>query len=103
MIDLVQSKTVESLAACFDPDPAAPYTLSELIRMAEGRGAALSQLIVAQAMAQERLDYAAVLQRVVDAFGHNLSACELGLTEGKVSFWAGWPRIWPGRIARGWL
>jgi len=83
MSGFVHSKTVASLVSCFDPDPAAPYTLSELIRMAESRNAPLSQLVVAQAMIQEKLDYATVLQRVMDAFRHNLSACELGLTEGK--------------------
>ena len=51
--------------------------------MAEERGAALSHLVVAQAMAQEKLDYETLLDRVVGAFRHNLGACELGLTKGK--------------------
>ena len=83
MMDLKQKEIVESLLSCFTPDPATPYTLSELIRMAEQRGAALSHLVVAQAMAQEKLDYETLLDRVVGAFRHNLGACELGLTEGK--------------------
>ena len=86
---------------CFSSDPGNPYTLSELIQMAEARGAALSHLVVAQAMAQEKLSYEALLQSVIDAFRHNLSVCELGLTEGKVFFWERWPLIWPGRIAMG--
>ena len=68
---------------CFSSDPGNPYTLSELIQMAEARGAALSHLVVAQAMAQEKLSYEALLKSVIDAFQHNLSVCELGLTEGK--------------------
>ena len=83
MTELVQKKTVESLLSCFSTDPMKPYTLSELIRMAEERGAALSHLVIAQAMAQEKLDYETVLDRVVGAFRHNLGACELGLTKGK--------------------
>lgn len=68
---------------CFSSDPGNPYTLSELIQMAEARGAALSHLVVAQAMAQEKLSYEALLKSVIDAFQHNLSVCELGLTKGK--------------------
>ena len=51
--------------------------------MAEEKGASLSHLVVAQAMAQEKLDYEGVLERVVGAFRHNLGACQLGLTTGK--------------------
>ena len=83
MTNLVQKETVESLLPCFSPDPTNPYTLSELIRMAEEQGASLSHLVVAQAMAQEKLDYETLLDRVVGAFRHNLGACELGLTKGK--------------------
>jgi len=83
MANLRQKEIVESLVACFETDPEAPYTLSELIGMAEQRGASLSDLVVAQAMAQENLDYETLLDRVVGAFRHNLSACELGLTEGE--------------------
>ncbi|MEW6335080.1 MAG: L-serine ammonia-lyase, iron-sulfur-dependent, subunit alpha [Thermodesulfobacteriota bacterium] len=83
MTNLKQKELVESLVSCFEADPGAPCTLSELIGMAEERGAALSQLVVAQAMAQEKLDYETLLDRVVGAFRHNLGACELGLTEGK--------------------
>jgi len=83
MNDFVFGKVVEKLVPCFNPDPAKPYTLSELIQMAEAQGAPLSHLITAQAMAQEKLSYEAVLNRVIGSFQHNLSACELGLTEGK--------------------
>jgi L-serine dehydratase len=83
MKDFVLKETVEKLLPYFSSDPAKPYTLSELIQMAEAREAALSHLVVAQAMAQEKLSYEALLKRVMDAFQHNLSACELGLTEGK--------------------
>jgi L-serine dehydratase len=83
MTDLVQKETVEKWVPDFSADPGKPYTLSELIQMAEARGAALSHLVVAQAMAQEKLDYETVLNRVMSAFQHNLSACELGLAEGK--------------------
>jgi len=83
MTDFVLKETVEKLLPYFSSDPAKPYTLSELIQMAEAREAALSHLVVAQAMAQEKLSYEALLKRVMDAFQHNLSACELGLTEGK--------------------
>jgi L-serine dehydratase len=83
MADMVYREAVEKLVPYFSSDPAHPYTLSELIRMAESGGASLSQLIVAQAMAQEKLGYEEVLQRVVNSFAHNLGACQLGLTEGK--------------------
>jgi L-serine dehydratase len=83
MNDLVFGEVVEKLVPCFNPDPAKPYTLSELIQMAEAQGAMLSHLITAQAMAQEKLSYEAVLSRVIGSFQHNLSACELGLTDGK--------------------
>ena len=83
MKDFVFKETVEKLLPYFSSDPAKPYTLSELIQMAEARAAALSHLVVAQAMAQEKLSYEALLKRVMDAFQHNLSVCELGLTEGK--------------------
>ncbi|MCL2669530.1 MAG: L-serine ammonia-lyase, iron-sulfur-dependent, subunit alpha [Syntrophaceae bacterium] len=83
MTEFVQQKTVEALLSCFTPKPAEPYTLNELIRLAEEKGTFLSHLVVAQAMVQEGLDYAAVLEKVVAAFRHNLGACELGLTEGK--------------------
>ena len=80
---IAESKKIEKLLQCFSADPKKPYTLAELIGMAEGQGAPLSHLVVAQAMAQEKLDYEAVLSAVMDAFRHNLSACELGLGEGK--------------------
>lgn len=83
MTIFAQKEMVEALVPCFDPDPAKPYTLSELIRMAEAKGALLSHLVVAQAMAQEKLPYETVLERVAASFKHNLGACELGLTEGK--------------------
>ena len=83
MTTFVQREMVESLIHCFNPDPAKPYTLSELIQMAEAKGALLSHLVVAQAMAQEKLDYETVLERISGAFTHNLGACELGLTQGK--------------------
>lgn len=76
-------ESVEALLPLFRPDPTTPYTLGELIQMAEEAGVALSHLIVAQTMAQENLGYEAVLQGVMDSFVHNLSACELGLTQGK--------------------
>jgi L-serine dehydratase len=83
MTDFALKETVEKLLPCFSSDPGNPYTLSELIQMAEARGAALSHLVVAQAMAQEKLSYEALLKSVIDAFQHNLRVCELGLTEGK--------------------
>jgi L-serine dehydratase len=83
MAEVVQRENVERLVKCFSPDPKKPYTLTELIGMAEEQSAPLSHVVVAQAMAQERLGYEAVLKAVRDAFRHNLSACELGLREGK--------------------
>jgi L-serine dehydratase len=83
MKDFVLKETVEKLLPLFNSDPEKPYTLSELIQMAEAREAALSHLVVAQAMAQDKLGYEALLQSIMDAFQHNLSACELGLTKGK--------------------
>ena len=83
MTDAHLREITEGLVDCFRPDPAAPYTLTELIEMAEGRGAPLSALVVAQAMAQEKMGYDELLKDVTGAFRHNLSACELGLNEGK--------------------
>ena len=83
MSDFVFKEKVEQLVSLFSADPAKPYTLSELIRMAEAAGVALSHLVVAQAMAQEALGYEDLLDRVVASFQHNLDACELGLTHGR--------------------
>ena len=83
MTTLVSREKIEALLPLFTPDPNQPYTLSELIAMAEKQGAALSHLVVAQAMAQEKLGYEALLKGVMDSFQHNLSACELGLTTGR--------------------
>ena len=80
---ITDKEAVESLLSFFSAAPATPYTLSELIGMAEQRGASLSHLVVAQGMAREKLDYESLLERVVGAFHHNLGACELGLTTGK--------------------
>ena len=82
MTDTLKEIT-ERLVGGFAADPAKPYTLTELIEMAEGQGAPLSALVVAQAMAQEKMGYEELLAEVTGAFRHNLSACELGLTEGK--------------------
>ncbi len=83
MSQYASQESIEKLVSCFSPDPAKPYTLTELIEMAEAQGVPLSYVVVAQAMAQEQLGYQALLQNVVDAFQHNLSACELGLTRGR--------------------
>ena len=83
MTAFVSQEKIEALLPLFTPDPHSPYTLSELIAMAEKQGATLSHLVVAQAMAQEKLGYEALLKRVMDSFRHNLSACELGLTTGR--------------------
>ena len=82
MTDTLKEIT-ERLVGCFAADPAKPYTLTELIEMAEGQGAPLSALVVAQAMAQEKMGYEELLADVTEAFSHNLGACELGLTEGR--------------------
>jgi L-serine dehydratase len=83
MTALVSKEKIEALLPLFTPEPHKPYTLSELIALAEKQGAALSHLVVAQAMAQEKLGYEVLLKRVMDSFQHNLSACELGLTTGR--------------------
>ena len=58
MQNLVMKERIEKLSIeCFSPDPTKPYTISELIRMAEDRNAPLSHLVVAQAMAAEKLGY----------------------------------------------
>jgi L-serine dehydratase len=83
MNEVVQEEKIERLLGCFSPDPKKPYTLTELIGIAQEQGAPLSHIVVAQAMAQEGLGYRSVLSAVMDAFRHNLGACELGLGEGK--------------------
>ena len=81
MTDTLKEIT-ERLVGGFAADPAKPYTLTELIEMAERQGAPLSALVVAQAMAQEKMGYEELLAEVTGAFRHS-KACELGLTEGK--------------------
>jgi len=83
MTGVAEKESIEKLSELFNSDSKKPYTLTELIAMAEEKGALLSHLIVAQAMAQEGQSYEAVLNAVMDAFRHNLEACELGLGEGK--------------------
>jgi L-serine dehydratase len=74
---------VQELIPLFSSDPWKPYTLSELIQIAETHDLPLSHVVVAQAMIQEDLPYESLLKRVMDAFQHNLNACEIGLTYGK--------------------
>lgn len=74
---------VQKILPLFNSNPWNPYTLSELIQIAEDHGLPLSHTVVAQAMAQEKLTYEALLKTVMDAFQHNLNACEIGLTRGK--------------------
>ncbi len=50
MTEFVHKETVEKLVPIFSSDPGNPYTLSELIGIAEDKGASLSHLVVAQAM-----------------------------------------------------
>ena len=83
MTGVAEKESIDKLSELFNSDSKKPYTLTELIAMAEEKGALLSHLIVAQAMAQEGQSYEAVLNAVMDAFRHNLEACELGLGEGK--------------------
>ncbi len=83
MPELNYEEAVKKLVPLFSPAPGRPYTMGELIRTAENQGAALSHIVCAQAMAQEKLAYKDLLQTVMDAFTHNFSACELGLTTGK--------------------
>lgn len=74
---------IQKILPLFSSGPWNPYTLSELIQIAEDHGLPLSHIVVAQAMAQEKLTYKALLKSVMDAFQHNLNACEIGLTQGK--------------------
>ncbi|MEW6377262.1 MAG: serine dehydratase [Thermodesulfobacteriota bacterium] len=74
---------VKKLLPLFSSNPWKPYTLSELIQIAETHDLPLSHHIVAQAMVQEELSYEALLKSVMDAFQHNLKACEIGLSHGK--------------------
>jgi len=74
---------VQELIPLFSSDPWKPYTLSELIHIAETHDLPLSHVVVAQAMIQEDLTYESLLKSVMDAFEHNLRACEIGLTHGK--------------------
>jgi L-serine dehydratase len=83
MAEFAFEDSVKKLVPLFSAEPAKPYTLGELIGLAEAQGTPLSHLIVAQAMVQEKIGYQDLLREVMDSFQHNLSACELGLTEGK--------------------
>jgi L-serine dehydratase len=57
--------------------------LSELIQLADKNGAGLSHIVAAQGMAQERISYEVLLNKVMESFRHNLKVCELGLTRGR--------------------
>ena len=74
---------IESLVSVFISEPQKPYTLSELIQLAAAHGAGLSHIVAAQAMAQEKISYEILLDKVMESFRHNLGVCELGLTRGK--------------------
>jgi L-serine dehydratase len=74
---------IESLVSVFISEPQKPYTLSELIQLAAAHGAGLSQIVAAQAMAQEKISYEVLLHKVMESFRHNLGVCELGLTRGR--------------------
>lgn len=58
-------------------------TLGELVEIAEEENISLSNLVVAEAMANEDKAYDEILSRVMDAFKHNLEALEVGLTKGR--------------------
>jgi len=58
-------------------------TLGELVEIAEEENISLSNLVVAEAMANEDKAYDQILSRVMDAFKHNLEALEVGLTKGR--------------------
>ena len=60
-----------------------PLTIGELVELAEQEGLSLSQLVVAQAMADENKTYDVILSQVMEAFDHNFRALEVGLTWGK--------------------
>jgi len=54
---------VENLVSVFVAVPQKPYTLSELIGLAEAEKAGLSRIVAAQAMAQEKISYEVLLKR----------------------------------------
>ena len=58
-------------------------SLGELVEIAEKEHLPLSQVVVAEAMGRQSNTYEEVLSLVMDAFKHNLTATEVGLTWGK--------------------
>lgn len=58
-------------------------TLGEMVDLAETLGVRMSDVVIAEAMAAHDLTSRAVTDAVLDAFGWNLLALELGLTTGK--------------------
>jgi L-serine dehydratase len=58
-------------------------TLGELVEIAEEENISLSNLVVAEAMANEDKTYDEILSGVMGAFNHNLEALEVGLTRGR--------------------
>ena len=58
-------------------------TLGELVEIAEEENISLSNLVVAEAMANEDKTYDEILSGVMGAFNHNLEALEVGLTTGR--------------------
>jgi L-serine dehydratase len=59
------------------------YTLGELVEIAEAEKFPLSKVVVAEAMGKEGKTYEEILSLAINAFKHNLSATEVGLTWGK--------------------
>jgi L-serine dehydratase len=58
-------------------------TLGELVDLADKLGVRMSDVAIADAMASENKTYEEVIEGVLDAFGFNLLALEIGLTTGK--------------------
>ena len=57
-------------------------TLGEIVDLAENLGVGMSDIVIAEAMAAHHMTHAEVIEAVLDAFGFNLLALEIGLSQG---------------------
>ncbi|MBI3919231.1 MAG: serine dehydratase [Betaproteobacteria bacterium] len=58
-------------------------TLGEIVDLAENLGVRMSDIVIAEAMAAHDMTHDGVIRAVLDAFGFNLLALEIGLDRGK--------------------
>ena len=56
--------------------------MGEIVDLAESLGVRMSEIVIAEAMAAHHMNHKEVIEAVLDAFGFNLLALEIGLNQG---------------------